>query len=89
MGDVEITVEAVSLRNPRALVGMLSNLAVAAVNFGADTGARRANDVVARVDGQVVGRTRAWTPESIESAATAMREDARVLPLDEFRRRWL
>ena len=89
VAEVEITTEAVPLTNPRALLGLVTNLVVAAVNFGADTGARRAVDVVARVDGRVVGRTRAWTPQSIQTAVTAMTEDSDVLPLSEFQRRWL
>jgi hypothetical protein len=88
VADVEITTEAVPLTNPRALLGLVANLLVAAVNFGADTGARRAVDVLARVDGRVVGRIRAWTPQSIESAVTAMKEDVDRLPLDEFQRRY-
>src|SRR5687768_16895388 len=81
VAGVEITTEAVPLTNPRALLGLVANLVVAAVNFGADTGARRATDVVARVDGRVVGRTRAWTPQSIDTAVRAMEEDFEVLPL--------
>src|SRR5688572_33303491 len=48
MAGVEITTEVVPLTNPRALVGVLANFLFAAGNLGADTGATRPVDVVAR-----------------------------------------
>ena len=79
---------AVPLTNPRALLGMLTSLAGAAINLGADTGMRRPVDVTATLDGRVIARQRAWTEESVSSLVAAMTEDADRLPLDEFQRLW-
>ena len=89
MPEVEITTEVVPLTNPRALLGVVGNVLFAAGNLGVGTDATRPVDVVARVDGRVVGRKRAWTPQTLDATAKAMEEDAAELPLEEFQRRWL